>query len=860
MYVKEPDDRSVWRRTARPFGYLRRHRLLAKLLAVLLGIGSLAAVALSCVYYGATLHRDHRIQGWEQIVHYVIDSGLAMPVNYVKGFAAPVESMTIDISLDNLQQLAYVREIAFINDEIPDASYVGATLTVNGKVHDVKVKLHGTLVDHVNSDKWSLRVKTKGEDTVFGMKKFNLMHPKTRYGIYEWVCHKLHVREDLIALRTDFVDVTLNGAHKGIYFLEEAFDKRMIEHNRHREGLLFKPTRSIPVFDKDKALVDPNMERQMALLQETYDAFLDGEIPPARVFDLEKMAKFYAIVDLVGGFHQLLPANMHFYLNPVSGRFDPVGREWDVHFYRPIRGIWGESRDTSGLGLSYRDVELHRRLFDDPDFYRLYVRELERISSPEYLDGFFAEIDGELDAKLAILHKQYSYYSFSKDYFFQNAETIRRTLAPSRPLKAYRHAGDGDRVVLSIQNLVSVPMEILSLSRGGVVLEPVSPAVLPPASKEAYGRFERVSFPALGESPEVAPGLVVPWVLSASVLGSTTRLPIDVLPWPYEGGPVRRDLVRQEPNHREFEFVEVDESSGTLFLKPGEWQLPRNLVIPPGLRVVSHGGFHLDLRSSAAVLSYSPLYLLGSEEEPIVIESSDRTGQGLVVLSAGEVSKLNHVTFRNLSNPNQLGWTLTGAITFYESPVEFTDCRFVENGSEDGLNIIRSEFLIRNSLFDRPRADALDADFSRGSIENTMLRGCGNDGIDVSGSQIELRQVVIDGAEDKALSVGEHSVMRAWDVEIRNAELAVASKDSSEMILENITLSRSTIGFTAYVKKAEFGPASINARGVRMEAVEIPFLVEESSSVIVDGVEAVSSRKNVKDILYGVEFGKASVR
>ena len=68
------------------------------------------------------------------------------------------------------------------------------------------------------------------------MKQFSLHHPRTRNWLFEWLGHRILRREGTLALRYRFVDVTLNGKHLGIYALEEHFEKRLIEHNRRREG------------------------------------------------------------------------------------------------------------------------------------------------------------------------------------------------------------------------------------------------------------------------------------------------------------------------------------------------------------------------------------------------------------------------------------------------------------------------------------------------------------------------------------------------------------------------------------------------------------------------------------------------
>jgi hypothetical protein len=275
------------------------------------------------------------------------------------------------------------------------------------------------------------------------------------------------------------------------------------------------------------------------------------------------------------------------------------------------------------------------------------------------------------------------------------------------------------------------------------------------------------------------------------------------------------------------------------------------LIIPEGYRVVGREGTQLNLTHSAKILSYSPLEFIGSEDLHFVIQSTDSTGQGIVVMNAGRTSVLEYVTFYNLSNPSQDGWKLTGAVTFHESPVGISHTQFVGHRSEDALNIVRSEFSIDQTLFRETSFDAIDVDFSKGKITSSNFLNIGNDAIDASGSVIELEDIVIDGTGDKGLSAGERSQLIAARVDIRNAQIAVASKDKSQVKVQGMSVSDSVTGLAAYQKKTEFGPASMEVRGLEMTRVTTPYLVEQESSVIANKVAIRAKKDNVYRILYG---------
>lgn len=132
---------------------------------------------------------------------------------------------------------------------------------------------------------------------------------------------------------------------------------------------------------------------------------------------------------------------------------------------------------------------------------------------------------------------------------------------------------------------------------------------------------------------------------------------------------VENDFVRQSSNVRDFAFCLTDEDTGQIYIRPGSWDIDKNLIIPSGYNVVCDGGTQLNLLNGAKILSYSALKFIGSEGNPVIIRSRDSKGQGIVVISARDKSNFSHVIIDNLSSPSHDRWELTGAVTFYQSPL-----------------------------------------------------------------------------------------------------------------------------------------------------------------------------------------------
>jgi hypothetical protein len=825
---------------------------------------------------------------WHETIKPLLQENFNLVPKVVAGMLSQPKRFVIDIKHEHFQKLAYQREVALANGILikGDEDYVPAAIRYGNEIVKVKMRLKGDWTDHLQGDKWSHRIKVKGENTILGMKQFSIQHPKTRNYIDEWIFHRALKREGVLGLRYEFVEVTLNGKDLGIYALEEHFEKRLIEHNRLREGPIVRFNEDLLWEEKLlQRLPFPDAEANGAGYYSSSDidgfqtngwladsagyllgtraihlleAFRRGVRRPSEVFDVPKLARYFAIVDLLGAQHAALWHNARFYYNPVTSRLEIIG--FDADSGHPIQALCVISEGVSaGANAAPKFENYFATIASDRGFFEEYVKALERVSAPSYLDEFFAELEGELQQNLNILYREFPSYEFSKEVFYRNQAYIRTVLNPVKGLHAYYRGAGAEVVELELGNIQYMPLAVTGVSyKDAPLLHPNEEIILPAKRDSEPVDYRSVGFSLLkgfAWSDTLIPHLKVNY----RVLGASPTKSAGIFPWrPFDDKMITGDFLRRPPNADKFNFLKIDQSSQRILAKPGNWNLSQNLIIPKGYQFICGPGTRLNLSSSAKILSYAPLEFRGTEENPILIHSADSTGQGVVVMSTHQQSTLEYVVFDNLSNPSEDGWTLTGAVNFYESPVLISHCRFQANRCEDGLNIIRSEFSIENAVFKGTSADAFDADFTKGKIVDTVFLNCGNDGIDVSGSEVEVRDVVVDGAGDKGLSAGENSRMTATGVVIRNAEIAVAGKDMSEVVIDGIDVSNSRIGFTPYQKKPEFDFASIKVANLKMSQVELPYLVEEGSILIVEGETIAPSRKKVEEILYGVEYGKAS--
>jgi hypothetical protein len=231
-----------------------------------------------------------------------------------------------------------------------------------------------------------------------------------------------------------------------------------------------------------------------------------------------------------------------------------------------------------------------------------------------------------------------------------------------------------------------------------------------------------------------------------------------------------------------------------------------------------------------------PVTIIGTDENPVTLTAQRDSWGGIVVLEAGEESVWKNAIIEKTGGVERGAWMLTGGITFFESPVRLDQVRILHSQAEDAINVVHSAYVFHASEFGHSDSDAFDGDFTQGQISDSSFHDIGGDAIDVSGSSLSLSNTSIVDVRDKALSAGEQSDVEARDVRIERVGIGVASKDLSVVLLEQVTISDAVhAALAAFIKKPEYGPATIEASHLSIQNTETRGMVQTDSVVRVNG-------------------------
>jgi len=792
-------------------------------------------------------------------------------------FDNDLDTIYLDIPFESLHQMEAKRNEALKTGILlsSDDDYVNATLRFEQE-NPIKInmRLKGDWTDHLKGDKWSYRIHIDQYDgNIYGMRRFSLQAPETRGYDYEWALHQTFQKEGILTTRYNFVNVVINGEYSGIFAIEESFSTELIESQNRREGILLNfdedmlwenrsnnrfgvgdshltlyittvDTADITMFREGRILGNEVLSQQAQRAVSLLTNYQAGLIEAEDIFDLELWGKYLALVDLFGGSHSTYWINLRMYYNPVTSLLEPMGFDHDAGCI-----------DCPTALNSYRFS-----LFGNPMVRVAYSRELEKISSDDYLEKLNEELRKDLTIFSQALRMEYGRtYSNRKllwNYLKEQSGYLRASLNPIRPMYGHYRVVEvdlGKKVLeMSFSNAMVLPLELKEVSVNQQVLD-LSKLQSGKSNGSLYDKFHLLNF--YQGSGVIQPDeftipiddlvlqpdedMQVTVVVGVAGVSDGQDYIIELMPqWnnldvgQLKGLPVQ-DLSSALSQHP---FLMVDEDQKRLFTDTGTWNVSGDLIIPFGYTFEISADTTLLFESDAILYSYeTPIHINGTEDFPVILDAQNDSWGGIVVLNAEQTSSWKWAVVSNTASINRDGWMLTGGITFYQSPVRLDSVSISTAFAEDAINVIDSDFHFEKIKIWNTPSDGFDSDFSIGNLIDCEFENIGGDAIDFSGSSVEIRDIFIMNTRDKGISAGEQSNLNVVGFVIQDVQIGVASKDlSSVSLLDGKIINASIASLATYIKKPQYGPAELSIKNGVIENSGIAICQENSSILIED--------------------------
>ena len=648
----------------------------------------------------------------------------------------------LDIPFESLLIIEEKRTDALISGILltSDDDFVPARMHLNdGDPFDINIRLKGDWTDHLVGDKWSFRIHIQDNtQAINGMRRFSIQAPETRNYEKEWVFHQNLLQEDILTTRYSFINVVQNGKYNGIYALEESFTEDLLESQNRRAGVIirfsedllwknwenlgteesdiekiFQEIGSFWLTDVDNSEITAfrqgNISKNKMLESELFKAiellysFNQGIIPGDEVFDEELWGRYFAVIDLWGAGHTTNWINLRFYYNPITGLLEPIA--FDALPFEP-----SSLKDTLAFPFSKRGFI--QKIFSLPDVQKEYVKNLERVTGPDYLQ----ELKSRYGNEMARFHQVLSGYleqgifgdipPLPWNELEQRALILRKSLMSPQPIQgnAWPVQIDGSDILqIELTNLMVLPVEIQELSIGDKSYsindnwcpkDACQDQLIKGQDQFILRDNSSITLLIPFENLDISAPITEQISINATLLGgsyiSDNPVGSNYVPKGINSGSKPKTSLSFALDTHPF-LTQVE--SGILTVIPGEWLVAGDLILPENTDLIIPPGTSLFFEPESILLVNGKLDLAGTETEPIILAAQDESWGGIAVYDSHSAESIwTHARVENTAGINRDGWILTGGITFYKNPVRLSQFSIGKSTAEDALNIIQAPF------------------------------------------------------------------------------------------------------------------------------------------------------------------------
>lgn len=310
--------------------------------------------------------------------------------------------------------------------------WVIGKIIYKGEISKCKVKLKGDWTEHIESDKWGMRINSPNES--FPYSKFSLIKPNSRSFLREYFIHKVFEQEGLLTTAYDFIGVYINQESKGVFAIEEHFTKQLLinaqrpigpiiridetklwEHRKKQfYNQIFEGERSADFSSNSeiKNYLKTNKTDENKAIH-LLDDFRNLKVPADSVFDAEYLSKFLALIEIFRAHHAIVWHNMRFYYNPTTGKLYPILYDAYSHDNHLVDNSLFKEKNNNLSAFT-------QLLINNNNVYLCFKKELSTYTNSNTINNHLVNLNNLLNEKRKLLQLEYCDYhenfKFLHDY------------------------------------------------------------------------------------------------------------------------------------------------------------------------------------------------------------------------------------------------------------------------------------------------------------------------------------------------------------------------------------------------------------------------------------------------------------
>lgn len=659
-----------------------------------------------------------------------------------------LETFDLYISEENIARMNAVLSDAPFQSTLGEENklWVSATFRAGDYNEQVKVRYRGDLGNHWNSYKKSYLIEFPNRNLFRGMKRLSLIIPYDRRYFGTSLNNYRARKMGLLVPQEFYVNMTFNGAKKGVYLAAESWTQEWLEKNPvsalskivsgpdpvDMERLIGDTTGDFSAYlpssqqywkirntDEDPALSD-----ELLILLEILNHASDEEFEQLAplILDLEAFYAQDTLNILAGAYHLYDNGNNIIMLfDATEGRFKPI--PYNVSLARL------DSRLRYGVH-ELRAPVLQRRIWSIPAF---------RAARDAYFENYI--IENRTD-DIAYIENWID--TMKLEFYRDNAKLMNNFMFEKDLTGLYEAVQEHSNLTPSVLN----------------IYEPVVKSTTTPLS---------------------IPDSFIYLLAAAKNL---------------------EDFLVAHP-----QFIKTEEG---ITLPPGEHYFTETVIVPRDTLLTIQPGAQLLLGNNVSFVSYSPIHAEGTSQNTIrvaPVKSGDTWGTFAVINTEDKKNVLRHATFEGGSEATINGVLFSGMVALHntQSIIEFVTVADVRG--EDGINAKGGSLQMIMTTVSNTFSDGIDLDYvdPRSLLSDNRFENIGGDAIDISWTNAPIANNVVTTCTDKGISVGERSEPILYKNTITKCDIGIAIKDQSNATIENNTLTENRLAVALYQKKHFFG-------------------------------------------------------
>ncbi|MAD57622.1 MAG: hypothetical protein CMK44_03495 [Porticoccus sp.] len=740
----------------------------------------------------------------------------------------------------------------------------------------VKVKLHGTSngpirksfknLDHIreklhkfvdieyidpSTGGYAFKIKIPSKESFHsGMRRINFLSPYDDWGITQNALNRLISENNVITAYGTLRKLYINGLFIGPYLMQEQINKELLERNfqitnyaalksnddwNKSLNTAHAGTTDYTAFDKEQDGEPETVRVATTLLEKLFDAIKRKNIKDIySLVDINNLAKVAAFIKLTGSVGPLYGDNTRYIFNAATGKF-----QFTFRLESGPSKI--EATAPANFDLDkYNDVHYHKifdLLIQDKEFVNLRNIFLSKIIASE--DNLLAMIQYEHDKSSEFFSSinfptNYIKYRYqgNLDIIKHNIKHIKKYLEYSKVYVTVHERETGDHELKILLDSYTSSSIKKFISCDGKVYTPKTPIRLntPTYSRiDGYIIFNNINkfISPFGCIKDIK--IQRDWSIS-NINPSNIYINYS------------KEVLYHDRHGLEFfgkKLLKVDLNTKKRAIKKyrisrGNYYINKDIVFPENSFVSIDPGTSIYLENNVSFFVKGTLVAEGTKELPIIVTGAKGKPFGtFAVMGSERFDDYVSLRFFHIRGGNEKiinGIYFTGQASFHRVDVEIKNSVFEDSESDDGLNIKYGNIKIKDSIFRNNIGDQVDLDFTKGDVSNNLFfinnaykNFISSDGLDISGSNVKITNNRFENMTDKGISIGEQSVALVSKNEIKGNNIGIATKDSSDVCLENNNLRNNIIDIAGYIKKKMYGLPSI---GIRNQAFKNIYILD----------------------------------